>query len=52
MLVILLLNAWALGCVVRYMYSAGTLDWSDQELRAMDLETRKRLTLFEGISQE
>ena len=36
-------NAWAIG-VVRY--SAGILDWSDRELKAMDVKTRKRLTMF------
>ena len=37
------INAWAIG-VVRY--SAGILDWSDRELKAMDVKTRKRLTMF------
>ena len=37
------INAWAIG-VVRY--SAGILDWSDQELKAMSAKTRKRLTMF------
>ena len=27
-------------------YSAGILDWSDWEPRAMDEKTRKRLTMF------
>ena len=30
--------------VVRY--SVGILDWSDRELKAMDVRTRKRLTMF------
>ena len=34
---------WAKS-VVRY--SAGILDWSDQKRRAMDVKTRKRLTMF------
>ena len=37
------INAWAIG-VVRY--SVGILDWSDRELKAMDVKTRKRLTMF------
>ena len=32
------INAWAIG-VVRY--SVGILDWSDRELKAMDVKTRK-----------
>ena len=37
------INAWAIG-VVRY--SGGILEWSDRELRAMDVKTRKYLTMF------
>ena len=37
------INAWAIG-VVRY--SAGILDCSDRELKAMDVKTRKGLTMF------
>ncbi|KXJ19770.1 hypothetical protein AC249_AIPGENE21527 [Exaiptasia diaphana] len=37
------INAWAVS-VVRY--SAGILDWSDRELKEMDVKTRKRLTMF------
>ena len=41
------IKAWAIG-VVRY--SAGILDWSDRELKVMDVKmdvkTRKRLTMF------
>ena len=37
------INAWAIG-VVRY--SAGILEWSDRELNAMDVKTRKLLTMF------
>ena len=36
-------NAWAVS-VVRY--SAGVLEWSDRELRQMDVRTRKLLTMF------
>ena len=36
-------NAWAVS-VVRY--SAGVLEWSDRELREMDVRTRKLLTMF------
>ena len=36
------INAWAIG-VVRY--SAGILDWSAGELQAMDVKTRKILTM-------
>ena len=36
-------NTWAIG-VVRY--SAGVLDWKDTELKAMDVKTRKLLTMF------
>ena len=36
-------NVWAVS-VVRY--SAGVLDWSDRELREMDVRTRKLLTMF------
>lgn len=42
------INAWAIG-VVRY--SAGVLDWSDRELKAMDVKTRKRLSMF-GVFHE
>ena len=27
-------------------YSAGILDWRDLELRAMDVKTKERLTIF------
>ena len=37
------INAWTIG-VVRY--SAGILDWGDRELKAIDVKTRKRLTMF------
>ena len=37
------INAWAIG-VVRY--SAGILEWNDRELKAMDVKTRKKLTMF------
>ncbi|KXJ06748.1 hypothetical protein AC249_AIPGENE17286, partial [Exaiptasia diaphana] len=37
------INAWAVS-VVRC--SAGILDWSDRELKEMDVKTRKRLTMF------
>jgi hypothetical protein len=36
------INAWAVS-VVRY--SAGVLDWTDKELKAMDVKTRKILTM-------
>ena len=36
-------NAWAVS-VVRY--SAGVLDWTEKELKAMDVRTRKLLTMF------
>lgn len=36
-------NAWAVA-VVRY--SAGILEWKDRELKAMDVRTRKLLTMF------
>ena len=35
------INAWAIG-VVRY--SAGILDWTKEDLRQMDVKTRKTLT--------
>ena len=35
---------WAIG-VVRY--SAGILEWTDRELKAMDVKTRKKLTMKE-----
>ena len=37
------MNAWAVS-VVRY--SAGVLDWTEKELKAMDVRTRKLLTMF------
>ena len=37
------INAWAVS-VVRY--SAGVLDWTDKELKALDVRTRKLLTMF------
>ena len=37
------INAWAVS-VMRY--SAGVLEWSDRELRALDVRTRKLLTMF------
>ena len=37
------INAWAIG-VVRY--SAGILDWSAQELQAMDMKMRETLAMF------
>ena len=36
------INVWAIG-VVRY--SAGILDWTDGDLKAMDIRTRKLLTM-------
>ena len=36
------INAWAIG-VVRY--SAGVLDWSQGELKQLDIQTRKTLTM-------
>ena len=36
------INTWAIG-VVRY--SAGVLDWTKEDLRQMDVKTRKMLTL-------
>ena len=43
------INMWAIG-VVRY--SAGSLDWSDRELKAMDVKTRMRLTMFEAFHEK
>ena len=37
------INALAIG-VVRY--TAGVLDWTERELKAMDVKTRKFLTMF------
>ncbi len=37
------INTWAIS-VVRY--SAGILEWTDRELKAMDVKTRKKLTIF------
>ena len=37
------INVWAIG-VVRHR--AVILDWSDQELRAMDVKRRRRMTMF------
>ena len=37
------INAWAIG-VVRY--TAGVLDWTERELKAMDVKTRKFLAMF------
>ena len=37
------INAWAVS-VVRY--SAGILEWTDKELKAMDVRTRKLMTMF------
>ena len=37
------IDAWAIG-VVRY--SAGILDWSEQELRVMDVKSRKGLPII------
>lgn len=42
------INALAIG-VVRY--SAGILDWSDRELKALVVKTRKRLRMF-GVFHE
>ena len=42
------INAWAVG-VVRY--SAGILDWSDRELKEMDVKTRKVDNVW-GLSKE
>ena len=36
------INAWAVG-VIRY--SAGVLDWTIQDLRRMDVKTRKILAM-------
>jgi len=43
------INAWAIG-VVRY--SAGILEWSDKELKKMDVRTRKLLTMFGVFHQK
>jgi len=40
------INAWAVS-VVRY--TAGVLDWSEAELKAMDVKTRKILTMNGGF---
>ena len=40
------INTWAVG-VVRY--SAGILNWTDGELRAIDVKTRKMLTMSGGF---
>lgn len=37
------INAWAIGAV---RYSAGILEWNVRELKAMDVKTRKKLTVF------
>ena len=37
------MNAWAVG-VVRY--SAGILDWTRKDVKAMDVKTRKILAMF------
>ena len=36
------INAWAIG-VVRY--SAGIIDWTERELKRMDVKTRKTLSM-------
>jgi len=36
------INSWAIGIV---RYTAGILDWGKSELKAMDVKTRKKLTL-------
>ena len=33
-------------------YSPGILDWSDRELRAMDVKTRKRLMIFGAFHKQ
>ena len=38
------INTWAIG-VVRY--SAGVLDWTKEDLRQMDVKTRKMLSYLE-----
>ena len=37
------INAWVIG-VVRY--SAGVINWSDAQLKRLDVKTRKILTMF------
>ena len=41
------MHAWAIS-VVRY--SAEILEWTDKELKAMDVKTRKKLTMFDKLS--
>jgi hypothetical protein len=43
------INAWAVG-VVRY--SAGILEWTKEELREMDVRTRKVLTMNGGFHRQ
>ena len=38
------INVWAVSAV---RYTAGILEWSDWELRQMDVKTRKILAMFE-----
>ena len=45
------INAWAIHvCMVRY--SAGILLWSDLELRATGVKTRKRLTVIGAFQKK
>ena len=45
------INAWAMHvCMVRY--SAGILLWSDLELRATGVKTRKRLTVIGAFQKK
>ena len=41
------INAWAIGVV---KHSAGILDWSDRELKAMDVKTRKTDNVLQGCT--
>ena len=43
------INTWAIG-VVRY--SAGVLDWTKEDLRQMDVKTRKMLTLCGAVLED
>ena len=38
------INPWTIGVVVRY--SAGILEWTDRELKAMDARVKKKLSMF------
>ena len=43
------INAWAVG-VIRY--SAGILDWTCNELRKLDIKTRKILTMARAFNRK